>query len=118
MSKETPLEVASAGEVFLTVITLVPPAETSDAGIMAFNCVLPTYSVDLADPLHCTMELLLKFVPFTVSVKPLLPAETLLGEIDVMEGGLVGVTIGGEEDPPPQLNRKSPVAIRMAGITE
>lgn len=115
----TPLETAVVGVVFRTVIVLVPPEATSDAGIVAFNRVLLTYSVDLLDPPHRTMELRLKLLPFTVSMKPLLPAETLSGEIDVMEGGkpgLTGLSVGGEEDPPPQPGKKRTIRARTAKI--
>ena len=37
-------------------------------------------------PFHCTTELLMKFVPFTVSVNAAEPALTELGESDVIVG--------------------------------
>lgn len=110
------METATVGEVFRTVIVRVPPVSTSDIEINAFNRVLLTYSVDRLDPLHRTVELLLKFLPFTVRVKLPLPAETLSGEIDVIDGDVLGVTVGGEEEPPPQFRINKPLKTRTAGI--
>ena len=60
-------------------------------------------SVDLLDPFHRTVELLLKFEPFTVRVKPSLPARTLLGEIEPIVGAEVaGGCEGVWDGVPPQ----------------
>ena len=50
------------------------------------SCVGPTYVVDRAVPLKFTMEPVTKFEPFTVSVNPALPATTLVGLMDEIEG--------------------------------
>lgn len=80
------LEVRIEGAVFLTLMAQVPAVETSNAVMTAFNCVLLTYSVVRGDPFHCTMELLLKFEPITVSEKLPLPARMPEGEMEVIAG--------------------------------
>ena len=102
--KSTPLDVAMEGDVFLTVISRMPPVETSVAVMVALSCMLLTYSVVLEKPLQRTIEPLLKFEPFTVRVKLPLPANMLVGEIELILGGVeFGDT---EEEFPLQLARK------------
>lgn len=57
-----------------------------------------------AVPLNSITELEMKFLPFTVKVKPCEPADAELGLTDVTAGaGLFGVGVGtaGGVDPPP-----------------
>ena len=54
------------------------------------------------DPFHCTVEVLTKFVPFTVRVKPTPPAMALVGEVVVIVGtGLLIVKVAGVGEVPP-----------------
>jgi hypothetical protein len=58
------------------------------------------------------MELPLKLDPFTMRVKPALPAETLVGEIEEIAGEVLGV--GDDASfPPPQPTRINPAEARM-----
>ena len=74
MVKVTPLESATTGEVFRTVIVRVLPVAMSDEEMAAVSRVLLMYCVDRAAPFQRTVELLLKFAPLTVRVKLSLPA--------------------------------------------
>jgi hypothetical protein len=56
------------------VMLAVPAAAMSAAGIAAVTCVLLTNVVARFEPFHCTVELLRRLVPFTVSVKAPPPA--------------------------------------------
>jgi len=84
---------------FATVIAAVPREAVSVAGIEAINKFALLKFVAWAAPSQSTVASLLKFVPFTVSVKPCaLQYGVLLGEVgeadrDVIEGGAPGTAL-------------------------
>ena len=89
-------DVPPPGPGFTTVIDPVPAVATSAAGTVAVSCVDETNVVasDVAFPF--TVDVETKLVPFTVKVKPPLPAVTQVGLIDVMAGtGLLIVKVTG-----------------------
>lgn len=55
---------------FVTVTATGAAKDTSDAGMAAVNCVALTNVVGCAVPFQFTTASFVKFVPFTVSVKP------------------------------------------------
>ena len=55
---------------FVTVTTVVPGNADRGAGMEAVSCVAPTKVVGCAAPFQFTAASLVKFVPFTVRVKP------------------------------------------------
>lgn len=57
-----------------TVTDAVPAVAMSLAGTAAVNCVALPNVVVSATPFQCTAEVLMKFVPVTVSVKAAPPA--------------------------------------------
>jgi hypothetical protein len=81
---------------FVTVTPAVPGNAAAVAGIAAVNCVELTKVVGSAAPFQFTMESLVKFVPFTVSVKPCAlqagaeASEVVDAETDVIAGGVPG----------------------------
>jgi hypothetical protein len=107
------IENVTAGEVpppgaGLTTVTLaVPLVAMSVAAIAAVSSVAETYVVVGLLPFHCTVELEMKFVPFTVSMKPAPPAVPDAGDIEVTDGiGFGGWELDPDDDPPP--HRDSP----------
>ena len=61
------------------------------------SCGLLTNVVARLLPFHCTVELEMKFEPFTVRANPALPAVTLEGESELTLGaGLGGAALGGD----------------------
>jgi len=64
----------------------VPTVATSDASIVAVKVVLETNVVDREEPFQFTADAETKFVPFTVSVKPELPAVVEVGVMEVVVG--------------------------------
>ena len=81
--------------VGLKTVTLAVPAEAmSAAGIDAVSWIDETYVVVRSVPFHLTSELEMKFVPFTVSVKPDPPAVADEGlRLVVVGTGLSGTLI-------------------------
>ena len=73
---------------FITRIDTVPRFAICAAGICAVSCVFETTFVVSATPFHRIWVPLMKFVPFTVSVKLALPAATVEGVMEL----IVGVT--------------------------
>jgi len=74
-------------EAGLATVTANGPAETIlEAAIAAVNCAELTKVVAAADPPKLTIEAATKFVPLIMSVKGVLPATVLFGEIVVMVG--------------------------------
>jgi hypothetical protein len=67
-------EVPPAGVGVNTVTEAVPAVAMSLAGTAAVNCVALSGVVTSATPFHFTVEVLMKFVPVTVRVKPAPPA--------------------------------------------
>lgn len=55
---------------FVTVTPTAPGNAAAVAGIAAVNCVALTKVVDSGAPFQFTIESLVKFVPFTVNVRP------------------------------------------------
>ena len=87
-----------------TVMLAVPGVAMSAAVTAAVNCVLLTNDVTNGLPLKRTTEFCVKFVPFTVSVKPAVPPILLVGSIEVIRGIGAGVAIAKLtefEFPPP-----------------
>jgi hypothetical protein len=81
---------------FVTVTPAVPGIAAAVAGIAAVNCVALTKVVGSAAPFQLTIASLVKFVPFTVSVKPCAlhagvdASEVVDAETDVIAGGVPG----------------------------
>jgi hypothetical protein len=67
-------DVPPPGVGLKTVTEAVPAVAMSLAGTAAVNCVALPGVVTNATPFHFTAEVLMKFVPVTVSVKPAPPA--------------------------------------------
>jgi xanthosine utilization system XapX-like protein len=116
-------EVPPPGAGLVTVTFTEPAVAMSVARIAAVICVALTKVVALAAPLKFTTDEELKFVPFTVSVKPAPPAVALVGEIDVVVGtGLLTGKFMGAEGPPPgagllTMTGKDPAAAMSAAVT-
>ena len=71
----------------LTTVTLAVPADAMSAAVIdAVNCVLLTNVVVRLEPFHCTVEVLSKLVPFTVSVNDAPPASAEAGLKLEMDG--------------------------------
>jgi hypothetical protein len=81
---------------FVTVTRAVPGKAAFVAGMEAVTCVALTKVVDCPAPFQFTVVSLVKFVPFTVSVKPWalqdgVEADDVVGaERDVIAGGVPG----------------------------
>jgi hypothetical protein len=103
-------EVPPPGAGLNTVTVAVPVATMSAAGTVAVREVALTNVVASAVPFHCTTELLTKFVPVAVSVKPAPPTFAEDGEIKMSAGaGLLLTTCGFPvSDPPLPLKFPSP----------
>src|SRR5664279_2742520 len=71
---------------FVTPMFAVPALATRDAGIFASTSVAETKVEVTTVPFHVTWLPLTKLLPEATSVKPALPATTLLGLIDVNVG--------------------------------
>jgi hypothetical protein len=99
------LDVPPPGVGFTTVMLDVPVAATSAVRMVAVRVVLETKVVVRGKPFQSTVELLMKFVPVTVSVKLLPPAKVEVGEIEVVIGAgfaaVVMVKVCAFEVPPP-----------------
>lgn len=115
-------DVPPPGAGLVTVTGNVPALPMSAAVIDAVSCVALTKVVVRAAPLKFTTEVDTKFVPFTVSVNPALPAVALLGESEVIVGaGLLMVNVCAEDVPPPGAGlvavtfKVPPVAMSAAG---
>jgi len=67
--------------------------DTFAAGTIAVSCVEETYVVESPDPFQSTVELVMKLVPFTVSVNVLVPAVVEVGEIDESVGEGFGAAV-------------------------
>ena len=67
-------EVPPPGVPLKTVTEAVPAVAMSVAGTAAVNCVALPKVVTSVAPFHFTEDVLMKFVPVTVSVKPAAPA--------------------------------------------
>jgi hypothetical protein len=91
-----PFDVPPPGLGFTTVIDAVPAVATSEAGTAAVSRVDETNVVVRAEPFHFTVAPETKLLPFTVKVKPALPAVTHVGLIEVVAGtGLLIVKVTG-----------------------
>ena len=77
MMKIWPPEVPPSGAGLKTATITEPVEAMSVAVIAAVKVVLLTNVVVLEEPFHWTVELLMKFVPMTVRVKPGLPPRWL-----------------------------------------
>lgn len=126
--KVAEFEVPPPGEGVDIVTWAVPVEATSAAEIAACNCVALTNVVWRLAPFHCTAELEMKLLPFTVRVNADDPAVVLFGDRELIEGvGFDwlggGFMIGLVEvppvllPPPPQEQRRAKMPIiKNAGI--
>ena len=76
---------------FVTVMLALPIATMSAAPICAVSCVLLTKLVMRFAPFHCTIALLAKLVPLTVSVK-LAPPTAANAGLRLLIVGIVATT--------------------------
>src|SRR5207244_9592220 len=96
------VEAPPDGAGLKTVIENVPAACTSAAVSCALTCVALTRVVGRSAPPRRTIELLLKFVPFTVNVNAASPAILLAGTLVVRVGaGLLTVRLATLVEGPP-----------------
>src|SRR5437879_6289798 len=79
-------ETPPPGAGLLTLILAVPAAVTFDAGTLACNCVCERKVVASALPFHSTVDPAVKFWPFTVMVKAVLPGVALEGDTQIAAG--------------------------------
>ena len=79
-------DVPPPGAGFMTVIDAVPAVAISVAKIVAVTCVPLLNVVALGDPLKFTVEVEIKFVPFTINENVAPPAVVALGVSDVIVG--------------------------------
>jgi len=108
MVKDCPFDVPPPGVGLKTVTVRVAPAAMSVAEIVAFNSVGETYVVGRFAPFHRTTEVATKFVPFTVRVKPGLPAVVEVGLSPVVVGtGFLMVNVRALDVPPPGVGLKT-----------
>jgi hypothetical protein len=84
-----------------TVTVAVPETVIRLAGTAALNCVADTNVVLSAEPFHCTLSPLTKFVPLTVSVNPAPPATAVPGDRPVIDGTAAAIVKLAEFDVPP-----------------
>jgi hypothetical protein len=103
MAKLTLFDKPPPGEGLNTCTSAVPATAMSLAGIEACNCVSLTKVVIRSLPFHRTTEAETNPVPFTVKVKPDPPTMALPGEMELIEGaGLpVTVNVNAFDVPPP-----------------
>ena len=92
--KITAFDVPPQGLGFTTVIEAVPGFLMFAFGTVAVSWVAETNVVVSAIPFQLTVELVTKFVPFTVNVNALPPAMAQVGLSELIEGVLHGVGVG------------------------
>lgn len=117
-------EIPPPGAGFETVIWIVPAEAMSAAEMAACNCVLLANVVWRLAPFHCTAELEMKLLPFTVSVNAADPAVVLFGDKELIEGvgfdwvgcGVIGLLLVELPPPPQEQTRAKMPIIRNAGI--
>jgi len=115
MVKFIALEMPPPCAALVTVTVSVPVEAMAAAGMAAVNCVALTNVVLRTVPPKLTIEAATKFVPLIVSVKPAPPAMALLGEIVVIVG--VGLVLTVEVVPPPHPARNERLTIpKIASI--
>ena len=97
-------DVPPPGPGFTTVIDAVPALAMREVGTAAVSCVEETNVVVREAPFQRTVEVETNLVPFTVRVKPVLPAATQFGLIEVVVGtGLLIVKVKVALPVPPAL---------------
>ena len=79
-------DVPPPGAGLVTVTGKVPTVAISEAGITAVSWLADTNVVVRAEPFQLTTEEATKLDPFTVKVKPEVPAIVVVGEIVVKVG--------------------------------
>jgi len=95
-------EAPPPGAGLVTVILAVPGVAMSAAVIRAVSSVLLTKVVDAGAPFQSTTEVLIKLVPFTVSVNMAPPTVALAGEVELIAGlRLSMVKVSALDLPPP-----------------
>ena len=98
----TALEVPPPDAEFTTVTYAVPALSVSLLVRLAINLVELMKLVLRLAPFHCTVDVLTKFVPYTVSAKSTVPAFTEAGLRLVIVGfGLIIVNVRAVDVPPP-----------------
>jgi hypothetical protein len=101
--KDSAADAPPPGLGFVTVMLAVPAAAISLAVMPTVSCVADTNVAVRLELFHCTVELEMKLLPFTVSVKALPPAVADAGAVEMMDGtGLDGGDEVDPEEPPPQ----------------
>jgi hypothetical protein len=116
--------------VLVTVTLALPALAIRPAATAAVTCVLLTNVVVRFDPFHCTVALLRKLAPFTVSVKPDPPALAEFGlrleivgvgmltgnvvEVDVLPPAFMTVMLAL---PPVAINAAVTVAVNCVLLT-
>lgn len=109
--KTTPLETPPPGAGFKTVTVAVPGLATRLGEMTASNCVGLTYRVITPmSPFQRTEALFTKFSPFTMRVKPALPALTV-------DGVMLFTTGSGFEGMPPVRQGNGSVLIAFGGLS-
>ena len=84
------MDVPPPGAGVCTVTASVPAEAISNAGTAAVSSVALTYCVVRDVVPHRTVDALVKFAPFTVSVNAALPAVAVAGEMPLTEGTSAG----------------------------
>lgn len=102
-------DVPPPGAGLVTVTAAVPVEVMAVAGIAAVSCVALTNVVVRDVPPKVTAEAAVKFVPLIVSVKAAPPAMALFGEIVLIVGARLLLTV--EAVPPPHPARSGRLAI-------
>jgi hypothetical protein len=98
-----------------TCTAAVPAVRISAAVIAAVSCVALTNVVVRLPPFHCTTEVLMKLLPFTVNVKAGPPDVAELGTSEVIAGiGVEAVNVRAFEVPPPGAGLNTVTESRLA----
>ena len=80
-----------------TVIEAVPALAMLLAGTVAVSCIEETNVVINAAPFQFTVEVEMKFVPLTVNVNCISPAEAQVGLSELMAGAVLMVNVAAPE---------------------
>ena len=117
IENELAFDTPPPGAAFATVISALPDAVKSLAGMAAVNCVALTKVVARALPFQRTVEPLTKPVPLTVSVIPLLPAVAEAGDNPLIVGAGLLIVNDSEFEAPPLVAATETLAVPAAVIS-
>jgi len=96
------LELPPPGAGFTTLTKKIPATARSEVAMAAVTCVEFTKVVVREEPAHCTTDVAMKFVPFTVKLNPASPAVALVVPRLVVVGtGLLTWKLTEFDVPPP-----------------